>query len=534
VSDTPIPPRNVLLITTDQERYFAEDPVPLPARQRLRGIGTTFDHFYGSSVACSPARSVIYTGQHAPTTGVIDNVDLPAQADLAVELDTIGDRLRSCGYYTAYKGKWHLSLGARAESPSDALDRALEPYGFADYSLRGDDLGGPYEGFELDDLIAAEATQWLKATGTHLVREGRPWFLAVNFVNPHDIMFCTNDASAAANPMLARLGRRSYAGPPLSERYAASWDLPFEPARRDALTAPDRPAAHQEFLLAMSPFLGVAPAANDHELRIFRDYYLNCIRDVDVAMHALLDSVEQLGLLENTAIVFSSDHGELAGAHGLFGKGPCAYDENLRLPLIVVDPDAPGGRRCPAIASQIDLVPTILGLAGVPDGAPAGKGLPGRDLTALVRANGDAWAPEAPRQAALFAYSGLGFIDGVWSKAFFDSLGGGSAPPRERDFSKRGLMRTLITGRYKFSRYFAPGEHHAPRSFDELCDRNTLELFDRESDPEERTNLAFDPAPDTRPLVEHLNADLQRLIDDEIGEDDGRTLPALPGAPWVA
>jgi arylsulfatase len=523
----PRPARNLLLITTDQERWFDDDPVPLPGHAWLRRHGTTFDRFYAASMACSPARSVMYTGQHVPVTGVIDNVGVAGQSDLSTELPTLGSLLRARGYRCAYKGKWHLSLGALAPQAAGPLPDALEVYGFSDYNETGDDLGLAYEGHRRDDAIAVDVVNWLTTEGSSTNASGAPWCLAVNFVNPHDIMFGSVDVELLAKNRSRAEGSRRFTGPPDEEIYRATWDLADEPTWSDSFDRSVRPTAHVDFLVANQLFTG-APARTLEELRQFRDYYLNCIREVDRAIMAVIDGLRRAGLADDTVVIFTSDHGELAGAHGLYGKGPCSYDENIRLPLIIVDPDRPRGQRTDVIASQLDLVPTMLSLAGGSSGVPLPERLPGFDLSAAV-GGGD---HSSPRRQALFVYEMLVFIDGDWALRTFAGMRGDDSVTG-RDFTKRGLMRTLITDRFKFSRYFSPCDHHRPASIEELQARNTLELFDVEHDPYQRFDLAVAPSADAMELIEHLDSELSSLIAAEVGDDDGHWLPRFEGAPWV-
>jgi arylsulfatase A-like enzyme len=510
--------RNLLLITTDQERWCADDPVPLPAHGRLRRTGTSFDRYYAASVACSSARSVMFTGKHVPQTGVLDNVGLPGQPSMTTTLATLGTLLSQQGYVTAYKGKWHLSTEALPGKAEGPLRDALLPYGFADYNEVGDDLGGPYEGYRRDASIASDAGRWLATAAVDAHAAGRPWCLAVNFVNPHDIMFGTSDEQRLAKARALPPEAGAFVGPPDDDRYAARWDLPDDANWADLLDPRRRPGAHVDFALANQMFTGEA-ASDLAGLRRFRDYYLNCLRDVDGSVGVVLDALDDTGLAGDTTIVYTSDHGELAGAHGLFGKGPCAYDENLRLPLFVVDPTVEGGGRTSTIGSQVDLVPTLLALALGDEAESITAGLPGVDVRA------------GTRDSALFVYDGLIFLDGAWARRTF----GGMRTDDQvtgRDFTKRGFMRTIVTEQHKFSRYFAPGDHHRPASSDELWVRNTLELFDLVEDPGERSNLALDPTPSTRAVIDELDGRLSALIAAEMGDDDGHWLPSFVGTPW--
>src|SRR5512144_3021575 len=108
---------------------------------------------------------------------------------------------------------------------------------------------------------------------------------------------------------------------------------------------------------------------------------------MDLQIANLLLELDALGLTDRTMIVFTSDHGELGGAHGLHGKGPFAYEENIHIPLMISHPDVQGGQSCKALTSHIDVVPTLLSLAGVSSSAKgefAGRDLPGKDLMPVL------------------------------------------------------------------------------------------------------------------------------------------------------
>ncbi|MCP6000399.1 phosphatase, partial [Klebsiella pneumoniae] len=101
---------NILLITCDQERYFERYPFPVPGRERLMKTGITFTNHQNTANVCTPSRSVMYTGLHMPHTRMFDNLGFPwMNYDLDPELRTVGHMMRELGYYTAYKGKWHLT-----------------------------------------------------------------------------------------------------------------------------------------------------------------------------------------------------------------------------------------------------------------------------------------------------------------------------------------------------------------------------------------------------------------------------------------
>jgi arylsulfatase len=180
---------NILLIVTDEQRFNLPqaDGWSLPGQERIAERGVTFTRNYAAATMCSSSRSVLYTGRHMPITEIHDNDNMPYVDPLDPALGTIGTMLRSVGYHTTYQGKWHLSkLYVDPANPVSTVD-ALEPYGFSDWNDWGDIDGGAWAGLKVDPVIAGQAVKWLRDKAP-VVAADQPWFMAVNFVNPHDIM----------------------------------------------------------------------------------------------------------------------------------------------------------------------------------------------------------------------------------------------------------------------------------------------------------------------------------------------------------
>jgi arylsulfatase A-like enzyme len=139
-------PYNILFLLTDQERYFRPGELPkgfrLPARERLAQNGVVFESHRINSCVCTSSRSVIYTGRHIQQTKMFDNANFPWTQSLSTDIKTVGHLLRECGYYTAYKGKWHLTrefeTENKLEAPTKIFTQEMEAYGFADYLGVGD------------------------------------------------------------------------------------------------------------------------------------------------------------------------------------------------------------------------------------------------------------------------------------------------------------------------------------------------------------------------------------------------------------
>ena len=117
---------NIIFITTDQEAYMEHYPAgsDYAARERLRKLGTTFEKHYACANVSTSSRSVIYTGRHITETCMLDNTNYAFVNDMSRDLPTVGDMLRDAGYYTAFKGKWHISEDTES----------LEEYGFSDWT----------------------------------------------------------------------------------------------------------------------------------------------------------------------------------------------------------------------------------------------------------------------------------------------------------------------------------------------------------------------------------------------------------------
>ena len=531
---------NILFVFTDQERYTAKWPggLSLPGHERLQSTGVTFTQHYTSAIMCTPSRSVLLTGLQTADNRMFDNCDCPWQLSLSPKVPTIGHMLRKAGYYTAYKGKWHLNKEFDSHEPTKLFTKEMDEYGFADYASPGDLVGHDLGGYEFDHLIGGSAITWLRRKGRPLSDEGKPWSLFVSLVNPHDVMYFNTDEPGKKVQDTGKLLKRATPAPE-HEIYRKTWDAPVAKTLREPLDAIGRPKAHGEFLKVWDSVLGHIPL-EEARWRRFNDFYINSIRSVDMQLQNILAELDALGLTERTIIVFTADHGEMAGAHGLRGKGPFAYEESIHIPFTVVHPDVKGGQTCKALSSHIDVAPTLLSLAGVSAtrrSESAGRDLPGKDLAPALSSPATAEV-HAARQSVLFAYSALLCNDSELIKISGEAIAEGrdakeslKASGYKPDLKKRGSLRTVFDGRYKFSRYFAPVDRNRPTTLDELYKANDVELFDLQTDPEETVNLAADREKH-KDLISSMNTKLEAAIKAEIGIDDGREMPEIPKVAW--
>lgn len=528
---------NVLLVVTDQERAW--DLLPpgfierhCPARARLLRESLHFTQAHTPSAFCSMARSAIYTGSHPQRNGLWENIPLPYATNLHRDTPTLGTMFGAAGYHTAYFGKWHLSrLHDKKGAPfaPEQIRRELQSYGFAEVGTTRE-LDGPLGGFQDDGETAALCAAFLQAGE----RRERPWFAAVNLLNPHDIMYYT------AGEAMTRTRRTRFpadlARPPQDPLYAQDLGYDLLPHYGRATLA-GRPAAVQEYATTMELGLGELPFDDPQVAHEFQNYYFNCIRDADRALGQVLDALDTSAQAGRTVVVFVSDHGEMLGTHGLRGKGTVPYREGSRVPLLIRHPDGPRGTTSAALVSQLDIVPTLMGVAGVGADARASAlpGLVGVDLAAVLA--DPRHDPRAGSDGLLLHWTSLAFQDHDALLAIARAREQGGPTPLtflqaevRAGALRRGQMRAVVDGRYKFARYFKPTEHHIPADWDALTARNDLELYDTVADPGETNNLARDPA-SARETLLAMNARLNRLIAREIGVDDGRFLPG-PGWLW--
>ena len=539
VDDGGSKPYNILFILTDQERYFDPATLPqgysLPGRERIRREGVSFVNHQIASSVCSSSRSVIYTGQHIQHTGVFDNLGLPWSRELSPHIPTVGSYLAQAGYYPAYLGKCHMvdaleeiEIEQAPDVNLDELNKVMQKYGFNDYLGVGDIIGMTNGGYKSDEFTTSMGVRWLRTEPPRLSREDKPWFLALNLVNPHDVMFYNTDKPGAApvqdSGHLMQLNRE-----PAHSIYQRRWDMPLPASRNEEWDQQGRPRAHYDYQNARGALVGQFPNEDDRWKRL-QDYYLNCISDVDRHVERILTELDDLGLADNTVVILTSDHGELAGAHQLHGKGATAYREQLHVPLWIRHPGHPesAGTEARALTSHLDITPTILGLAGVGGDkresiAPK---LNGRDFSGLLTSPGSA-PTDAVRESALYNYNMWLYQDADFMRQIFDAKSTGqdvASLGLKPNLDKRGAIRSVTDGRYRFSRYFSPRQHNLPTSLEQIFEYNDVELYDLDVDPNEMNNLAVDRKANGELLLA-MNQKLTGTIEAEVGSDEGEFLP---------
>ena len=259
--------------------------------------------------------------------------------------------MREQGYKTYWYGKWHLTHGDnrwRARRDEDAL----EPYGFSGGTYPSPD-GAPGQGTRVDPYVVDQFAEWFAAEG-----RAEPWCTTVSLVNPHDIAWWykwTDSTPRVGSPG----GHRQL--PPNFE----TSEMVLQHKPRLQVSLQDTAAVS----FGPIPFKG--PNVEEAWLP-FLDLYVKLQRYVDSEVGRILRILESNSrVAARTVIVFTSDHGEYGGSHGLRGKGAGAYEEAIRVPLMVKDPRGvlTKGARVPRrkLTSSVDVAPLLLTIASGSD-----------------------------------------------------------------------------------------------------------------------------------------------------------------------
>jgi arylsulfatase A-like enzyme len=523
---------NILVLCMDQWQTHMQVPsqVEFPAMRRLEEQGVSFDRQYCTVPICTPSRATMWTGVHAKHTGLWDNTNFAWIGELSRDIPTIGHLLRERGYYTAFKGKWHLSAVPTSED-------ALERYGFSDFQQWGEMYGAPLEGAMLDSTATFEAVDWLEHKAPTL---DRPWLLVCSLVNPHDVMFLQTDPVQEPHPngMLAgiqttvqRLGW-----------FEHQWDVTMPENFADDYKT--QPSAVRHYKENVDLNYGRIPDDQADLWLKHRNYLLNCMRLVDAEFSRLVDALDRLGLWQNTVVIFTGDHGEMNGAHRMTQKGAIPFDEAAVANLTVCAPGGPQGKRTAAVGSHLDLAPTLLAFAGLGEDEIRKRypHLKGRSLKAPMTdpsQDGPRGSVNTPGDGALMCWDGLSMLDKDWSltgalkelsdmsldfseEALYkpEELRAAGRKYGAPDFKKRNFFRAVVDGRYKLVRWFSPEEYGNPSTLDELLATSDVALYDLVNDPGELQNLAHPDHPRRDPaLIERMLVKLHVLVQHEIGED---------------
>jgi arylsulfatase A-like enzyme len=487
-----VTPPNLILLITDQQRapqHWPQDPEWLdslmPNDAELRRTGMTFSRAFIATAMCSPSRTSLLTGLYPSRHGVPltmtkgdlfpDRRNTPDvlrtvaklaasgevprgrlaaafgrglfrlgpksgnEPELQPGVGTLGTLLRERGYHVVFKGKWHLTKPVRGEWSEADSARIERDYGFAEWEppdaggdAKAETFGGGRAGFSgqgWDEDYTRQMERWLAQPDLP-----EPFCLVFSLVNPHDVLGYPSSFERGGYSLSEFDGLR----------------IPLPPTLDENLR--EKPTVQALMKLGQMAYLGGVHGREAQQHYV--SFYAHLHRLVDEKIGRLVRALGERR--SRTVIVRTSDHGEMALSHGgLRQKMFNAYEESLRVPFVVSSPELfPEPRSSDAFVSLVDVVPTMLGLAG---DAPAPERFHGRDLGPLLRGERG-----SVRDAVLFTYD-----DHQAGTAFQDAPG---QPNR---------IRCVRDARWKYAVYLDPRGRVAPE----------YELYDLESDPAEARNL---------------------------------------------
>ncbi|RMD74128.1 MAG: DUF229 domain-containing protein [Lentisphaerae bacterium] len=468
---------NLLFIYTDEQAFntlaaYGNQKIWMPNLDRFAAKATVFEEAYVTQPVCTPSRSSLLTGLYPHSNGCTEN-NLPLPEDIPC----LPEMVAGDSYRTAHFGKWHLGDElfpqhgfSEWRSIEDQYNRWFRPG--RDRNRRSDYhhflLAHGYKPKEGEYFTRSEVTRlpeehskpaFLAQEASVFLRQSRnaPFILYVNFLEPH----------------------MPFSGPRNGQYHPDDVELP---ANFNAIPGPEQPLKVRLLYehYRRHGISGISLADEAGWRRLIANYWGLCSQ-VDRAIGEILTTLEETGLEENTIVVFTSDHGDMMGAHHLVAK--CVmYQEAVRVPLMIRLPKQQRQRRIRGRVSQIDLVPTLLEIMG----QPLPSRLQGESFADLLQGSGDA---EIERPVVIEwngPNNGLGDVSGrvreaPWMREF--------APYEEIIQAFTDPVRTVITpDHWKFN--CSPrGEH---------------ELYNLAADPGECHNL-FDSHRDiARELLQFL------------------------------
>jgi len=450
---------NVMLFLTDQQRAIQHFPPDwaeknLPGMQRLKNQGLTFERAFCNACMCSPSRATLMTGFFPAQHGVkwtlelnMTSSDNPQQT-LPTELPNLATVMAAAGYSTPMKGKFHLTKPKNRNgsfTPEDAAAYGFERWnppdgganqdptefggGFADMDRRYLEGEGPVE-FGQEGILA-----YLRSPAAR----AKPFFLIASLINPHDVL--------------------AYPSTAFWNGYTPAWlngDIELPETVNESLDT--KPTVQEQFLKLTN--LGLGPL-NPDEQRNYINFYGNLMIDSDRKLQRILDALEEQGMLDNTLVIQTSDHGEMGMTHGgQRQKNFNFYEESLRVPLIYSNPKLfPKPVSSHAMVSHVDFLPTLAALFDAPEKARAPW--EGVDYSSIVL------NPEAPPVQDYIVFTYDDYQSGQASGPY-------PLPPNH--------IVSIREERYKLAQYYDAEHEAAPKQW---------EMYDLADDPLEVNNIAW-------------------------------------------
>jgi arylsulfatase A-like enzyme len=442
------PRPNVVFILIDDLRWdelgcTGHPFLKTPNVDRIACEGALFRNFFATTPLCSPSRASFLTGQYPHAHGVTDNTDHDA---LSHRLVTFLRLMHDAGYATAFIGKWHMGTD---DSPRPGIDHWIGFKGQGEYIDPEMNVNGKVE------KIPGYATDILNARAVEFIRR------------PHEKPFVLYLSHKAMHPNLTQRADGTLSDPSASTfvpapRHAKLFTDEKIPRRPNALIdhLEGKPALMR--MIGSLPPLSRATGSSDNEILGRERTFMAAEEGVGEILNALTEKK----LLDHTIIIFTSDHGYFYGEHGLSVERRLAYEEGIRIPLVMRYPALiKAGMMIDHMVLSIDIAPTLLELVG----AKVPNNLHGRSLVPLLKGEPVKW-----RDSFLVEY----FSDKVFPR--MDRMG----------------YQAVRTDRWKLIHYT------------DL--RGMDEVYDLQTDPYEMHNRIDDPA--AKPALEQLRVELQRHL----------------------
>ena len=460
---------NIIILINDMERFPMHWPegwadANLPNHKRLAQHGLTFTSAFTAASMCTPSRGTIFTGLYPPEHGAIYTGSGVLNPSLQPSIPNMATMLASAGYDVEYRGKWHLSKNAYGDQQI-TCGRDLEVFGFQGWQPPEAGLGSACDGGGVDNYdewYAAGAADFLKSR-----KSSKPFALVVSLVNPHDI---SGYPGISTQPEGGMWGAPSLSDQPPYKGTVNYGGVDLDASPLDQIQLPANFAAElykpacQAESLAMWDVVGGPLSTEEDQLHYARAYaYLHMV--VDQHIGTVLDALEsRRNLYRNTIIIRLTDHGDVAMSHGgMRQKAYCCYEEMFNIPLQIYNPVLfPKAVQTSALASSVDIMPTVATIAGVPK-----KDIPtlrGVDLTPIIQdAIKHPASPSATvRDSVFFTF------DEMFLTEYFAGF-----------ITQPAMIRCLRQKRWKIVMYYDPYGVAA----------SVYELYDLQDDPLEQNNL---------------------------------------------
>ncbi|PWV99319.1 arylsulfatase A-like enzyme [Paenibacillus cellulosilyticus] len=366
---------NLLFVFADQWRrqaagYRNEDPVLTPEIDLFAESSLTLDNALSCFPLCSPNRSSMLTGRYPLTTGVTTNCKLGLPVAIKPGETSIGNTLKEAGYATGYIGKWHLDLPEQNKVPEpESGARHWDAYTPPGLQRLGFDFWYSYGAYDVHHA----PHYWSDSPNMIQVNE---WSLK------HE------------TDMATRFIRERDKSSPFA--LYVSWNPPHQPFEQ----VPERyRTLYTDLELELNP--NVVGEGEVQAKRYLHDYYA-AVTGMSEQFGRLLTVLEEEGIVENTIVVLTSDHGETMGAHGWLEHKNIWYEEAIGVPFLIRWPGQVKIGREDVLLNSVDQAPTLLGLMGIPKPAC----MEGKDLSDHLKTEFKDERIEKPASAFICHYPG--------------------------------------------------------------------------------------------------------------------------------